>query len=167
MTSSFFQSSGKKDSEKHLFILSWNIFAIISIFSLIILVGILSSWIVFEESRFIRFMFHYCNGCCLNFSMIFSKGSWIYFTLTNRSSLHCKRSDRTIFAKDLLNVSATRLLPDAILVLPSISVILFLTLFLPEKNDLTLCQKRSLLTIFFVSRLLKKDLFSLRKRDIQ
>ena len=65
-------------------------------------------------------------GCCLTFSMIFSKGSWICSTLTNRSSLHCKRSDGTLFAKNLLNVSAARLLSDTILVLPSISVILFL-----------------------------------------
>ena len=51
MTSAFFKSSGKKDSEKHSFILSWNVLGIISTFSLIILVGILSFWMVFEESR--------------------------------------------------------------------------------------------------------------------
>ena len=55
-------------------------------------------------------------GCCLNFSMIFSKGSWICSTLANSSSLHCKPRDGTIFAKNLLNVSATRLLLDTILV---------------------------------------------------
>ena len=107
------------------------------------------------------------SGCCLNFSMIFCNMSWICSTLTNRSSLHCKTSDGTIFAKNLLNVSATRLLSDTILVLSSISVILFLTLFLSEKNGLTVRQKRLLSTIFFVSRLLKKDFFSLRKRDTQ
>ena len=106
-------------------------------------------------------------GCCLHFSMIFSKVSWICSTLTNRSSLHCKPSDGTIFAKNLLNFSATRLLSDTILVLSSISVIFFLTLFLSEKNRLTVCQKRLLSTIFFVSRLLKNDFFSPRKRDTQ
>ena len=106
-------------------------------------------------------------GCCLNFSVIFSKGSWICSTLANSSSLHCKPRDGTIFAKNLLNVSAIRLLLDTILVFSSISVILFLTLFLFEKNGLTVHQKRLLSTIFFVSRLLKKDFFSLRKRDTQ
>ena len=73
-------------------------------------------------------------GCCLNFSMIFSKRSWICSTLANSSSLHCKPRDGTVFAKKLLNVSAIRLLLDAILVFSSVSVILFLTLFLSEKN---------------------------------
>ena len=41
-------------------------------------------------------------GCCLNFSMIFSKGSWICSTLANSSSLHCKPRDRTIFAKKIV-----------------------------------------------------------------
>ena len=36
-------------------------------------------------------------GCCLNFSMIFSIGSWICSTLTNRSSLQCKPRDGTKF----------------------------------------------------------------------
>ena len=88
-------------------------------------------------------------GCCFNFSMIFSKVSWICSTLTSRSSLHCKPSDGTIFAKNLLIVSATRLSSDTILVLSSKSVILFLTLFLSKKNGLTVCQKRLLSTIFF------------------
>ena len=35
-------------------------------------------------------------GCCLNFSMIFSKGSWICSTLASSSSLHCKPRDGTI-----------------------------------------------------------------------
>ena len=116
-------------------------------------------------------LFHYFNDTWAlflwNFLMTFSKVSWIYSTLTNRSSLHCKPSDGTIFAKNLLNFSATRLLSDTILVLSSISVIFFLTLFLSEKNRLTVCQKRLLSTIFFVSRLLKNDFFSPRKRDTQ
>ena len=116
MTSVLFQSSGKNYSEKHLFTLSWNIFDIISMFSLIILVGILSFWTVFEESRVLIRDSILCFttplnekldlmilGYCLNFSMIFSKGSWICSTLTNRSSLHCKPSDGIIVAKKLLN----------------------------------------------------------------
>ena len=51
MTSALFKSSEKKDSEKYLLISSWNIFDLMSIFSLIILVGILSFGMVFEESR--------------------------------------------------------------------------------------------------------------------
>ena len=166
------------------FILSWNIFDIISMFSLIILVGILSFWMVFEESRvLIRdsilcfaiplneklgllgfcFITAMILGCCLNFSM---NGPG-YATLTNRSSLHCKPSDGTIFAKKLLNICATKLLLDTILVLSSISVILVLTLFLSEKNGLTICQKRLLSTIFLCLGYWKNDLFSLRKRDTQ
>ena len=138
------------DSEKHLFILPLNILDIISMFSLINFVGILSLWMVFEESRVLIRDSILCfstplnqkldlsglcliiamiPGCCLNFSMVFSNRSWKCSTLTNRSSLHCKASDGTIFAKNLLNVSATRLLSDTILVLSSMSVILFLTLF--------------------------------------
>ena len=80
-------------------------------------------------------------GCCSNFSIIFSKGSWICSTVANRSSLHCKPSDGKIFAKNLLNVSATRLLSDTILVLSPVSVILFLTVFLSEKDDSTVSQQ--------------------------
>ena len=157
-------------------------------FSFIILVRMLSFLMVFEETRvLIRYSILCCATplneklglvslcfiiamilwCCSNFSIIFSKESWICSTLTNRSSLHCKPRDETIFAKKLLNVSTTRLLSNSILVLSSISVILFLTLLLNGKNGLTVCQKRLLSTIFFVSRLLKKDFFSLRKRDAQ
>ena len=79
-------------------------------------------------------------GCSLDFSMNFTKGSWICSTLANSSSLHCNPRDGRIFAKNLLNVSAIRLLLDTILVFSSISVILFLTLFLSEKNGLTVRQ---------------------------
>ena len=106
--------------------------------ALIILVGILSFWMVFEESRvLIRdsilcfatplsekidllglcFIIGMMLGCCSNFSIIFSKGSWICSTVASRSSLHCKPSYGTIFAKNLVNVSATRLLSNTILVL--------------------------------------------------
>ena len=100
--------------------------------ALIILVGILSFWMAFEESRvLIRdsilcfttplsekidllglcFIIAMILGCCSNFS--------ICSTLTNRSSLLCKPSDGTIFAKKLVNVSATRLLSNTNLVLSS------------------------------------------------
>ena len=116
-------------------------------------------------------LFHYFNDTWAlflwNFLVAFSKVSWIYSTLTNRSSLHCKPSDGTIFVKNLLNFSATRLISDTILVLSSMSAIFCLTLFLSETNGLTVYQKRLLSTIFFVSRLLKNNFFSLRERDTQ
>ena len=185
MTFALFKSSGKKDSEKHFYFhkiystyihvffnyLSWCIvflkgFSRIENFS-----QRLNTWLPHftkRKIRFIRFIIHYCNYTWVVFEFFndFFQRVLNMFR-TNRSSLHCKSSDGTIFAKNLLNVSATRLLPDTILVLSSISAILFLILFLSEKNGLTVCQKLLLSTTFFVSRLLKMEFFSLRKRDAQ
>ena len=90
-------------------------------------------------------MFHYCYDTWVLFELFnyFFQGSWICSTLANRSSLHCKPSDGFCkkFAKNLLNVSATRLLSDTILVLSPVSVTLFLTLFLSENNGSTVSQQ--------------------------
>ena len=103
-------------------------------------------------------------GCCLKFSIIFSKGYSICCTLFNRSSLHCKPSDGTIFAKKLLNFLDTKLLSDTILVLSSASVILFLTLIFIWKKGLTVCQKRLLSTILVYLGYWKRISFLCKKQ---
>ena len=144
---------------KIIYLYCHEILDIISMFSLIILVGILSFWRIKSlinlsfntllchstkrKIRFIRFMFHYSYDTWVLFEFFnyFFQGSWICSTVANRSSLHCKPSDGKIFAKNLLNVSATRLLSDTILVLSPVSVTLFLTLFLSENNGSTVSQQ--------------------------
>ena len=51
MTSALFKSPGKKGFWKKFIYIAMKYIRIISMFSLIILVGILSFWMVFEESR--------------------------------------------------------------------------------------------------------------------
>ena len=135
MTSALFKSSGKKDSEKQLYChkiyltyihvffnyLSWCI-VFLNGFSRIESFGQrLNTWLrhfAKQKVRFIRFIIHYCNYTWVVFEFFndfFQRVLNMFHT--NRSSLHCKSSDGTIFAKNLLSVSAARLLPDTILVL--------------------------------------------------